>query len=289
MVAAGYDYSDLSSIEVLSNELSFTNKKLAELPKKISGNSLFLHDDNILLCGGWNNENKCLMLEKDAWKEHSTLHKDRRSASAVTTADRTYIFGGGGDGKVTFEFLPKNSKIWQEGRTKILDRFNSGCAVEVPDKQEILLIGGWNTFTRILKFDIETQTFEEMNVSLIKERFDHTCARLPDTNLIVITGGEDSLSNYDNTSEFLNLEDNTITLGNPMNTNRTGHGMAVITIDNKDRLAVFGGSDENIDNPVTVETLNPITRKWEVSDLKLTEGKNDFGYTSLPNDLISKL
>ena len=59
--------------------------------------------------------------------------------------------------------------------------------------------------------------------------------------------------------------------------------MAVITIGNEDRLAVFGGIDEN------VETLNPQTRKWEVSDLKLKEAKVNFGYTSLPNDFISKL
>ena len=224
------------------------------------------------------------MHENNAWKEHSTLREYRMFASAVTTADGTYIFGGDGS-KVTFEFLAKNSKAWREGRTKILDGFTRGCAVEVPLKREIILIGGLGgTETRILKFDIESPTFEVVDVSLIKERVGHTCARLPDTNLIVIAGSYNS-----DTVEFLNLDDYTITLGNPMNTLRRYHGMAVITIDNEDRLAVFGGNDENDDFLDSVETLNSRTRNWEVSDLKLKVGKETFGYISVPNDVILKL
>ena len=228
------------------------------------------------------------MHDNDSWKEHSTLNEDRRFASAVTTADGTFIFGGE-DGEETFEFLPKNSKVWENGRTKIPAGFSYGCAVEVPDRQEIILIGGSETFRRILNFDIKTQHFEEMPVSLIKGRYWHTCARLPDTNLVVITGGKDSDFNRHDTTELLNLQDNTIALGNLMNTKRIHHGMAVITIDNEDRLAVFGGEDENRDYLDSVETLNPRTRKWEVSDLKLKEAKRGFGWVSLPNDFISNL
>ena len=286
-MVAGGSSPELTSVEVISSEL--TNKELTQLPKEISRSpSLFLDGDNLLLCGGLGNKNKCLKYDNDSWKEHSTLIYDRMWASAVTTVDGTFIFGGF-DSRGTFEFLPKNSKVWEEGRTKIPDGFTIGCAVKVANKQEILLIGGSGTYTRILKFDIETQTFEVAGVSLIKERQYHTCARLPDTNLIVITGGWDSDFNAQDTSEILNLEDNTITLGNPMNTKRYLHGMAVITIDNEDRLAVLGGKDENVDFLYGVETLNPRTRKWELSDLKLKEAKMSFGYTSLPNDFISKL
>merc|ERR1711976_647643 len=101
--------------------------------------------------------------------------------------------------------------------------------------------------------------------------------------------GIDSDFEEQDTSEILNLEDNTITLGNPMNIKRIAHGMAVITIDNKDRLAVFGVSDENDDFLDSVETLNPRTKKWEISDLKLKESKGAFGYISLHNDFISNL
>ena len=282
MVAGGYN------AEVLSNESSMTNKKLAELPKRISKSpSLFRNGDNLLLCGGYNNENKCLMHDNDSWKEHSTLTQNRSYASAVTTADGTFIFGGEiyyQRIEYTFEFLPRNSKVWQKGRNKIPNGLTTGCAVEVPNKQEILLIGGSGG---ILKFHIETQTFEEMDVSLLQERYAHTCARLPNTNLIVITGGFDSDFNEQDTSEIFNMQDNTITLGNPMNTKRYSHGIAVITIDNEDRLAVFGGyGDRYLDS---VETLNPRTRKWEVSDLELEDSNRAFGYISLPNDFITNL
>ena len=291
MVASGYAGRRFSSIEVLSNESSMSNKELAELPNGIYGGpTLFRNGDNLHLCGGNNNENKCFMNENDSWKEHSTLNVGRTDASAVTTADGTFIFGGDDfPGREAFEFLPKNSKEWQEGRTKIPDGFRRGCAVKVPDNQEILLIGGKGTLSRILKFDIKTQTFEEMAVRLIKGRRLHACARLPDTNQIVITGGWDSILTEQDTSEILNLQDNTITRGNPMNTKRFSHGMAVITIDNEDRLAVFGGQDGNGDYLDSVETLNPRTKKWEISDLKLEKAKENFGYISLPNDFISKL
>ena len=73
-----------------------------------------------------------------------------------------------------------------------------------------------------------------------------------------------------------------------INTKRYNHGMAVITNDNEDLLALFGGHDGG-DFLDSVETLNPRTRKWEVSDLKLKEAKYYFGYISLPNDFISNL
>ena len=63
----------------------------------------------------------------------------------------------------------------------------------------------------------------------------------------------------------------------------------MISIGNEERLAVFGGSGENGDYLDSVETLNPRTRKWEISDLKLEKAKNSFGYIFLPNDFISNL
>ena len=264
LVSGGYYGSPVYpvNLEIISEESSLAGKKLAELRVGIYGGpTLFLHDHNVLLCGGFSNENKCLMLDNDSWKLHSNLNQWRISASAVTTANGTFLFGGDGYGRKTYEFLPKYSKFWNQGRMNIPNDFRIGCALEVPDKREILLIedsrtykripryptsnivrdiASSRTYKRILKFDIETQASEVLNVSLLKERHGHTCGRFPNTNLIVITGGKDGNYNIHDTSEFLNLDDNTITLGNPMNTKRFGHGMAVISINNEDRLAVFG-------------------------------------------------
>ena len=308
----GAGYGD--SVEILSHEFALANRKLAKLPKEISESpSLFLNGDTLLICGGagdgGNNSNKCLKHENNSWIEHSTLNKSRIYASAVTTAEGTYIFGGlSSDTQDTFEFLPKNSNVWKVGSTKIPDGLESGCAVEVPGKRKILLIGGIRTEKRILIFNIDDETFEVMKIPTKRKKgFDsHTCARLPDTNLIVIAGGYgNSWDNGDivtqDFTEILNTEDNTIMQGNPLNYARHSHGMAEITIANEQRLAVFGGTDEYVfrlkgkrkrrasddtDNGFPLETLNPRTRQWEISDLKLNN--YGFGYVSLSKDFVTR-
>ena len=278
-------------VEILSNESSLTNRTLKDSPKNNNAFPLLIvHGDTLLLCGGYSTQHNCLKYE-NGWKEHSILNHHRTFSSAATTTNGTFIFGGGpGYVGQSFEFLPKNSNMWELGRTQIPVEFDSGCAVEVPEMNAILLIGGWRTETRILKFEIETQEFKVMNMTLIKKRYHQECARLPDTNVIAITGGAVDKKNVHDSTELLNLEENTIIIGSPINTSRWRHGMAVITVDDEDRLAIFGGRDENGDYLDSVETLNPRSRKWEVmNNLKLKESKEEFGYISLPNDFISNL
>ena len=88
------------------------------------------HNGTILLCGGRNNEKKCLQLDHGTWKEHSTLNVERAWHSAVTTQTATFIFGGGKSRK-TYEYLPKDSTKWLMGRTEIPGGFQNGCAVAV--------------------------------------------------------------------------------------------------------------------------------------------------------------
>ena len=278
-------------VEILSNEVSLTNKTFEETPKHNNAFPLLIvHDGILLLCGGYSNQHRCLKYE-NGWKEHSILNQHRTFSSAVTTANGTFIFGGGpGCIGQSFEFLPKKSNMWELGSTNIPVEFDGGCAVLVPEMNAILLIGGWQTEKRVLTLEIGTRDFKAMNVTLLNQRKNQECARLPDTNVIVITGGGVDDDNVLDTTEVFNLEDNTITLGSPMNTKRWKHGMAVITVDDEDRLAIFGGRDENGDYLDSVEILNPRSRKWEVkSDLKLKEPKEEFGYISLTNDFISNL
>ena len=286
---------EIVDVDLISTNALLANKKLAKLPIGVGRTpSLFVHGEHLLICGGNGNINGCLKLDNGTWTRHSTLNNDRGSSSAVTTNDGTYIFGAGFvGGSYNYEFLPKNSAVWQAGKTEIPDGFWLGCAVEVPGKNQILLIGGINDSgksKRILKFDTVNEEFEELNVFLQNGRHRHTCARLPNTNLIVIAGGEDSSWNKVDTTEILNLEDTTITPGNAMNTKRSSHGMGVITIGNEDRLAVFGNYGSGNDS-FDLETLNPSTKMWEVSNLNIgrLEEKFSFGYISLPNDFISNL
>jgi len=164
VVIAGGSYK--SSVEVLTGDLG--TKQLPNLPEKISaGSSMVLHNGNILLCGGFYNEQKCLQLDHGIWKEHSTLNKERKFHSAVTTETATFLFGGCMSGK-TYEYLPKDSTTWLMGKTEIPGGFERGCAIAVQSEQEIWLIGNgcYRYRKRILNFKVKDHTFQELTSQL---------------------------------------------------------------------------------------------------------------------------
>ena len=68
-----------------------------------------------------------------------------------------------------------------------------------------------------------------------------------------------------------------------------GHGMGFVTINGKDRLAVFGGWDGN--NALdSVELYNTLTGKWEMTDFILNEAKSHFSFLTLKlKDIISNV
>ena len=90
------------------------------MPVNISGPSMVLHNGTILVCGGISNEQKCLQLDHETWKEHSTLNEERSGHSAVTTKTATFLFGGDYS-RTTYEYLPKDSTTWLKGKTEILE------------------------------------------------------------------------------------------------------------------------------------------------------------------------
>ena len=76
-------------------------------------------------------------------------------------------------------------------------------------------------------------------------------------------------------------------MASPMNSKRVDHGMGVVTINGKDRLAVFGGYDgrKELDS---VELYNTHTGKWEMVDFKLNEAKFGFGFLTIKlGDILS--
>ena len=119
----------------------------------------------------------------------------------------------------------------------------SGCAISVKSEQEIWLIGGSgsnaNALNRILCFNVKEHTFKTLNFQLKIGRFGHNCAFIPNTNKIMITGGE-SMGQRLDSIEILDTEDGHISMGNPMNCERSKHGMGIVTINGQDKLAVFG-------------------------------------------------
>ena len=55
----------------------------------------------------------------------------------------------------------------------------------------------------------------------------------------MITGGY----SYLDSTEVLDTEGGKVTMASPVNSKRAGHGIGVVTMNGKDRLAVFGGSN----------------------------------------------
>ena len=121
------------------------------------------------------------------------------------------------------------------------------------------------------------------------ERNEPKCAFIPNTNKVVITGGGGNLIPDDNSTEILDTVDGSITIASPMNSKRCFHAMCVITINEKDKLVVFGGSDgRNVLD--SVEVYNPKMENWETTDFKLNEPKECFGFLTVKLvDIISNL
>ena len=199
----------------------------------------------------------------------------RRYASAVQTNSGIFIFGGI-DSPNTFEYLPNNSRTWSMGETEIQGGFQDGCVIAINSGQDVLLLGGWETERRILKFSISEHKFEELPLQLNVGRYGHRCAFIPNTNKIIITGGR--ALNYPDVSEIFDMDKARITImTSPMHFKRSRHGIGVITVDDEDKLVVFGGYNENgsIDS---VELFDDETQSWDMTDIKLMEGKYSFGF-----------
>ena len=270
-----------SSVDFLTRDPRI--KQLPNLPYRIHGSSMVARFGTILLCGGGYNEKHCLQLDHSTWKEHTTFNEKRVWHSAVTTQEATFIFGGYYS-KTTYEYLPKDSTKWLLGKTEIPGGFTEGCAVN--SGQEICLIGGAGTKKRILSFNVESHTFQVLSFQLNERRASHRCAFIPNTNKIIITGGFSY--DYLDSTEILDTDFGSVTMGSPMNSKRDGHGMGIVTINGEDRVTVFGGSDgKKLDS---VELYNTQTEKWEMTDFKLSERKSQFSFLTVKLvDILSNL
>ena len=149
------------------------------------------------------------------------------------------------------------------------------------------MIGGWRTGKRILSFDVESHTFQELPFQLNVGRYEHRCAFIPNTNKILITGGYGN--GFLDSTEVLDTENGSVTMASPMNSKRSGHGMGVVTINGENRFAVFGGHNGGkvLDS---VELYNTETEKWELTDFKLSEPKSHFSFLIVKlGDILAKL
>ena len=266
--------------EVFSGD--FKTKNFPKLPTNILAPSMIMHNETILLCGGADNEQKCLQLSRGNWKVHSTLNDQRMRHSAVSTKTATFIFGGNlSRSRLTYEYLPKDSTRWLKGKKEIPGGFDSGCALAVKSEQEIWLIGGYQTGKRILSFNVINHNFKELPFQLNVERSGHRIAYIPKTKKVMITGGFKNENDFLYSTEILDTESGSVSMASPMNSRRLYHGIGAIKINGEDKLAVFG----NVDTPRTmlesVELYNNQRDKWETSTIKLSIEELCFGFLSI--------
>ena len=97
--------------------------------------------------------------------------------------DGAYIFGGE-DYPTASDFLPKSSMIWVHGPDIPDEGIQHGCGVRISDT-ELVLIGGYNTWNRVIRFNIQTSTWTSMP-DLITGRRYHSCAFVNDK--IIVAG-----------------------------------------------------------------------------------------------------
>ena len=280
----------LHNVVEVVNEESIQLPPLPPLPSRSYGSAMVLHNGKISYCGGGlNHLKRFLQLDNGTWKDHSTLNMERSGHSVVATKAATFIFGGCLS-NYTYEYLPKDSDTWLMGKTKIpLGGFAYGCAVAVKSEQEIWLIGGArddDKRKRIRSFNVKDHTFQILPFQLKAGRSGHKCSFIPNTNKLMITGG--GVGHRDCfPTEIIDTEDGSVTMASPMNFKRLSHGMGIVTINGRDRVAAFGGCDLTQRNYDTIEFYNTQTEKWEITDLKLDAEKSGFGFLDVKlNDII---
>ena len=289
LIVGGYDDNSLKTTEIISQGHTCSSNSLPSLSTGISWRpSLVLtSEEEILLCGGYGNEQKCLELKDNQWQEHSSLKNERIHASAVSTPGGIFIFGGN-DSRTTWEWLPSGTYQWQNGNTNIPgEGFYRGCAVKINDT-EILLIGGRETYKRVLKFNTNTKKFTNLGDVLNQGRMHHACTLFKEK--VIINGGRNSSANDLSSTEIINLNDLTKAhaTGNLVQAS-FGHGLVVVHVDNKPTVLAVGG--EYKENGTwkyrnSIEMWNPTTETWTMTQMKLSEPKAYFGILSLPTRLL---
>ena len=74
----------------------------------------------------------------------------------------------------------------------------------------------------------------------------------------------------------IDIESETVIMANPMNDIRFAHGIGNMTINNRERLVVFGGPQSGN----SVEVYNPHSQTWQNTNIKLKNSTYAFGFLS---------
>jgi len=294
LIVGGYDgANELQTTEIIPKRSKCSSNTLPSLPTGISFQPSLVQtsEEEILLCGGDGNEEKCLELKDNQWQEHSNLIYKRESASAVSMPEGIFLFGGGPLSKTTWGWLPSGTNQWQIRNAYFIKSWggrygleiSEACAVKINDI-EILIIGGYENRKRVLKFNSNTKEFTNLGDDVLNQgRIRHACTLYE--NQIIISGGRISSFNGLSSTEIINLNDLTTshTAGDLVQ-GRYKHDLVVVHVDNKPTVLAVGGYGKGLLD--SIEKWNPTTETWTMTEMKLSEPKADFGILSLPTRLL---
>ena len=234
---------------------------------------------------------KCLFLDvfNEKWTLFNYLRHPRVHSAIIPMKTETYFLGGtASESMTTSEILSHNSITWQEGPDIPEPGFNEGCGVRISDT-EFLIIGGRNT-KKILKFNTRSKEWSDTLLELQSEIVGHRCFLVE--RKVIITGGfdENNMVVFHSTQIIDLGEDGEMKLrkGNDMNDSRQTHGIGFVYINGTPQVIIFGGfgSSTDVYFTDTVEMWNNSNETWLKSNLTLNQGKFEFGFATLPTELM---
>merc|ERR1712025_771998 len=205
LITGGVNYDtldDFNTSEILNGPEGCT---MPDLPEGINwGHNMIMTANNDILTCRHGIKQKCYRYDKTSrtWNPHSDLKQERQYAASITMPNAVYVFGGS-ESDNTYEYMVNDENVWQEGKSSIPGGFRHGCVVKL-NNDELALIGGKGTESRIMKFNTATKAFTENWGRLKKPRYGHACVTLGN-NILVVGGFGDG--GYLASSELINIED----------------------------------------------------------------------------------
>merc|ERR1712048_956635 len=240
-------------------------------------NMIMTANNDILTCGGVAYRKKCYKYDKknQDWIPHSDLKQEREDAASITMPNAVYLFGDQFEN--TYEYMVNDENVWQEGKTTIPGGFYEGCVVKL-NNNELALVGGRGTESRIMKFNTATKVFTENWGRLKKPRYGQACVTLG--NSILVVGGGIVAS-----SELINIEGGrqSETDVGDLNSERYEFGLVSLGGNTTKILAIGGSGWTDHDS---VEEYDENTGQWKNVTMKLSETKRDFGYLAVPSSAV---
>ena len=245
LVFGGYGGSTgeiLTSTELISSNGRACLTNLPDLPGSYYGQVASVINNQVLLCGGWNDfgvTNECHLLDltvaNPEWMEGPSMNEKRVYATSIVYEGKAMVFGGYSDGigqnLDTVEVWDPLDKSWKYERSmKLPIKLSRHCLVK---HDNILVIIGGEGSDKVFAFI--NQSWQELSSFPSGPIDSHACLSSPAG--ILLTGGKTMEQNE--LKETWIYKDMTWTELGPLWNPRRSHGMSLL--DNVP--TVFGGYD----------------------------------------------